>query len=132
MLEEILKEKTVMLGMCIYEEQGIIGGELNYKEFKKGNSLSEWADLSFPLEIDGVIVKNCDEKYWLNSLIEGIETFLSLDNAFIDVKKLVIDMSLMPSETLSGVSFYKPDNLEEILKERIKHEKFNHLKIRFM
>lgn len=132
MMNEILKEKTVLLGMLIYREQGIIGGELEYSEFEAGNNLFDCPEVNFPLGINGVTVENYDEKYWLNSLIEGIKVFLSLDDTFVDVKELVVDISTMPSETLSGLSFYKPDNLEEALKEKITDKKFQNLKIRFM
>lgn len=132
MMNEILKEKTVLLGMLIYGEQGIIGGELEYKEFEAGNNLFGYSEICYPLGINGVKLEDYNEKYWIISLIEGVKVFLSLDDTFVDVKELLVDLTVIPSETLSGLSFYKPDNLEEALKEKITDKKFQNLKIRFM
>ena len=132
MIEEILKEKTVMVGVLIYGAQGVVGSELEYSEFEAGNSLFGYPNGSFPLGLSGVKVEDYDEKYWLNGLVEGLKVFLSLDDTFVDVKELVIDLSTMPSETLDGLTFCQVEDIEEFLKKKIKHEKFDNLKIKYM
>ena len=131
-MEEKFKEKAVVLEVVLYEECGTIASDLNYYEFEKGSSLAGKPTVVLPWYIEGVKVKDYDEKFWLDSLVEGIDVFLHVEKAFNDVKKLIIRVLIEPSETLSKLSFYSGDNIEQFLKKEFPDEKFQKIEIELM
>jgi len=131
-MEEEFKEKTVVLEVVLYEECGTIASDLNYYEFEKGTSLKGEPTVVLPWYIEGVKAKDYDEKFWLDSLVEGIDVFLHIEKVFKDVKKLIIRVLMEPSQTLSNLSFYSGDNIEQFLKKEFTDEEFQKIKIELM
>ncbi|ALS38481.1 hypothetical protein ABID30_002211 [Enterococcus rotai] len=132
MNSEILKEQMVVLGMCIYGAKNFVGMDMDYKEYDKGSNFLEYTGGSLSVALNSVDLDEYDEKYWVDSLLEGIRILLSLEDVFADTECLLISVSSIPSDILEGLSFYPKDTVAEIIKEEIKDERFKNIRIDFI
>lgn len=129
MFEENLNEKTVVLGIFFDMESCYVGAEVGYSEFDKGQSLSDYPSLCYPVGVDSIKISEWHEHSAMERVLDALNQLLSLKDIFLETKQLYIRFDC---DDYFNLKCSRVDDLLKVIKESVTDKRLTNTKIDYL